>query len=248
MAQQDKPESGLKRLTATLGRSAEYSIALGLIVVCVIVAGALWLPGGDRKADEVAVVPAPMPTHDGSKIAAEEKAALEGWNQQLQGDFKEIEQAQRRSAEEAAQRERQRQEAERAARAAAELERQRASATPATAEARRTQPPAATTPPTAVPRKAVVRVEPAIDWDSCRRPVYPEISVNRREQGVVGIDVDVDAAGKVLRSRVAQSSGHSRLDSVTQRAVERCRFSPATVDGVAQAATAMVRFTWRLQD
>jgi len=113
MAEQDKPESGLKRLTATLGRSAEYSIALGLIVVCVIVAGALWLPDSGRKLDEKAAVSVPTPGHDRSKIAEEEKAALAGWNQQLEGDFKEIEQAQRRSAEEAAQRERQRQEAER---------------------------------------------------------------------------------------------------------------------------------------
>ncbi|MDP9140687.1 MAG: energy transducer TonB [Pseudomonadota bacterium] len=249
MAEQDKPESGLKRLTATLGRSAEYSIALGLIVVCVIVGGALWLPDTDRKVDENPVVSAPTqtPGRYGSKIADEEKAALAGWNQQLEGDFKEIEQAQRRAAEEAAQRERQRQEAERTQRAA-ELERQQALAASAAAAAKQTRRPTATTAPTAVPAKVVVRVEPAIDWSSCRRPDYPDISVKRREQGVVGVDVDLDAAGKVLRSRVAQSSGHSRLDAVTQRAVERCRFSPATVGGVAQAATATVRFTWKLQD
>ncbi len=248
MAEQDQPESGLKRLTATLGRSAEYSIALGLIVVCVIVAGALWLPDSGRRAEDKAAAATPTPGQDRSRIAAEEKAALEGWNQQLQGDFKEIEQAQRRAEEEAAQRERQRQEAARAPRAAAELERQQALAASAAAAAMQTQRPAKTAAPTAVPPKVVVRVEPAIDWNSCRRPDYPDISVKRREQGVVGVDVDLDAAGKVLRSRVAQSSGHSRLDSVTQRAVERCRFSPATVGGVAQAATATVRFTWKLQD
>ncbi len=251
MPEQGKSESGLQRLTTTLGRSAEYSIALGLIVVCMVVGGALWLLDGD-SGPSTESVSTPTPGHDSSRIEDEEKAALEGWNQQLQGDLKQIEQTQRRNAEEAAQRERQRQDAdrlERAERAAADLERQqRAQPVTATVEPRRTSAPAIVAAPTAAPAKAAVkRTEPAIDWSSCRRPAYPDSSVKRREEGTVTVEVDLDAGGKVLAGRVASSSGYTKLDTAAQRAIEKCRFSPATVDGQAQPATAQVRFGWKLE-
>lgn len=247
MPQQEKGESGLKGLTSTLGRSAEYSIALGLIVVCLVVGGALWFldsgPAGNTEATTA------EPDRDNSSIAEEERKALESYQQKLQGNFKEIEEQQRRIAEESAQRERQRQDAERAA----EAERQRAKAAAAAATPLSTAAPAAATaaPPrpvatTAPVRRAAVRVDPAIDWSSCRRPEYPESSVRRKEQGTVAVDVEVDAGGKALSSRIATSSGHTKLDTVTQRAIERCRFSPATVDGKPEASTATVRFTWQL--
>ena len=91
-----------------------------------------------------------------------------------------------------------------------------------------------------------VRVDPAIDWSTCRRPEYPDASVRRKEEGTVAVEVDVDASGKASNSRIAKSSGYSKLDTVTQRAIERCSFSPATVDGKPEASTATVRFTWQL--
>ena len=51
----------------------------------------------------------------------------------------------------------------------------------------------------------------------------------------------------ILQARVAESSGFARLDRVTLEAVGKCRFAPAREDGVARAATAQVRFTWKLQ-
>lgn len=253
MPEQGKSESGLQRLTTTLGRSAEYSIAAGLIVVCLVVGGALWLLDGDSGPSTEAVS-TPTPGHDSARFEDEEKAALDGWNQQLQGDFKQMEQAQRRNAEEAAQRDRQRQEADRLARAeraAAELERQQRAqsvAATATVAPRQSAAPAIAAAPTAAPTKAAVkRTEPAIDWSSCRRPVYPDSSVKRREEGTVTVEVDLDAGGEVLAGRVAKSSGFNKLDTAAQRAIEKCRFSPATVDGQAQPATAQVRFGWKLE-
>ncbi|HSW14854.1 MAG TPA: hypothetical protein VLI06_18560, partial [Solimonas sp.] len=89
MAEQGKADSGLKGLAAALSHSAEYSIALGLIVVCLIVGGALWLLDSDSKPAEVTAETAPaVAAQDTALAEAEEKAALEGWNKQLQGDFK----------------------------------------------------------------------------------------------------------------------------------------------------------------
>ncbi|HSW11976.1 MAG TPA: TonB family protein, partial [Solimonas sp.] len=170
---------------------------------------------------------------------------------QLQGDFKQIEQQQRRAEDESAARERQRQEAdraERAAAAAAEQERLRAREAAMAAERKREEPAARPTPVAAAARPArpAVRVDPSIDWSSCRRPEYPSFSVTRKEEGVVTVGVDVDASGKVKDSRIAESSGHRQLDTAAQRAISRCSFSPATVDGTAQAASALVRFAWKL--
>lgn len=251
MTEQGKAESGLQRLTAALSHSAEYSIALGLIVVCLIVGGALLLLDNDQKpAEATSEVTTAAVGQDAALAEAEEKAALEGWNKQLQGDFKQIEQQQRRAEDEAAARERQRQEADRAERAAAaaEQERQRAREAAAASERKRPEPaPVPRAAPAPVPVRQVVRVEPAIDWSSCRRPEYPSFSVTRKEEGVVTVALDLDASGKVLDSRVAESSGHRLLDTAAQRAIARCRFSPARVDGDAQAATAQVRFAWKLQ-
>lgn len=252
MPEQGNAESGLKRLAATLAHSAEYSIALGLIVVCVVVGGALLLLDGGSKTADAPEAIAPAESHKEPVLAeAEEKAALEGWNQQLQGDFKQIEQ-QRRASEEAAARERQRQETQRADRAAVEQELQRVREAAAAAERKRAEAPAPVAavrpppPPPVAPARAAVRVEPTIDWSSCRRPQYPSMSIDRREEGTVSVGVDLDASGKVKVSRIAESSGHRQLDVVAQRAIERCAFRPATVDGVAQAASAIVRFAWKL--
>lgn len=249
MSEQDR-EAGLKGLLAALGRSAEYSIALGLVVVCAVVGGALWFIDSGHKTAAAAADPAvaKAPT---AVAEAEEKAALEDWKRQLQGDFKQIEQQQKKAADDAASRERQRQEAERNERAAAERERrarEEAAATAVAAERQRQAQQAARAVPVIAAPRAVVRTEPAIDWSSCRRPEYPRRSVERREEGVVTVGLDLDSSGKVLDSRIAESSGHKQLDLVAQRAIAQCEFRPATVDGVARAASAHVRFAWKLQN
>jgi len=239
--------SGLKGLVAGLGRSAEYSIALALIGVCLVAGGALWLL--DSSAPPPASRPAGATAAAGSDGRADasddEQAALADWKRQLQGDFSEIEQQQqRRAAEEKAARERQRLEEERAARERQRLEQL------AAAQRRPAPAPVAPPPPPVVraPPRAAVRTEAAIDWTSCRRPDYPQSSIRRQQEGVVAVAVDLDAAGRVLASRIAESSGHTPLDLAAQRAIEKCRFKPGTLDGLAQASSTQLRFTWQLQD
>lgn len=226
--------SGLKSVIAGLTRSAEYSIALALLAVCLVVGGAVWLLDTATPVTTTASTP---PQQSVGSAAEEEQAAIDDWKRQLQGSFSEIERQQRRTEEEA--RERQRAGQERADRERLLAERAEA--------ARRSQEVRPAPAPVAAARTAV-RVGAAIDWSSCSRPVYPKNSVRRQHEGVVSVAVDLDTAGQVRASRIAESSGHPALDLAAQRAIEKCRFRPALVDGIAQASTAQVRFSWKLQD
>jgi TonB family protein len=110
----------------------------------------------------------------------------------------------------------------------------------------------APTPPAAAadsaPRKtrAVKRVEASIDWNSCRQPDYPNRSKDRGEQGIVTLLFSLDANGDVLDGTIKQSSGSDRLDEAALRAIRKCHFKPATVDGEAVASRTTVRFRWKL--
>jgi TonB family protein len=238
MQAQSGPLSALKRIVDTFGHSAEYSIALGLAVVCLVVGGGLWLIKdgkleSSRKAYSSAQ--AAIDPH------AEEKAVLEGIDLQLKEDFSKVEEHQRRIAdEEAAMRERGRQETER-------VEREKTLERTAAAEYKLMQQASAPPPTPSVPARRASRSDASIDWSSCKHPVYPDDSARQGHEGTVSVAVDLDASGQVKASRVVSSSGHQPLDVTAQRAIEKCRFRPATADGVPQASSTEVRFTWKLR-
>jgi len=242
--------SGVRGLVARIAGSAEYSIAVALLAVCLVVGGALWWL--QPKETETAAAPASSPSTP-TAAAVDERAALDGWKRKLGEQFGAIdEQQRRRAADEEARRARQR--AEEAATAEARRQAEQAAQARQQAEAKARALAAAPRPATpapsatAPPRRQPVIVDAAIDWSSCRRPSYPSLSVDRGEEGVAAIAVDLDAAAQILQARVAQSSGYARLDRATLEAVRKCRFNPAREDGVAKAATAEVRFTWKLQN
>lgn len=244
--------NGLRGLLARIAGSAEYSIAAALIAVCLVVGGALWwLQPKETESAPAPALSASAPTAP----AVDERAALDDWKRKLGEQLGAIDEQQRqRAADEEARRARQRAEenaaaeARRQAEQAAQARQQAEAKARALAAAAKPVAPSASSAPQQQPRRQPVIVDAAIDWSSCRRPSYPSLSVNRGEEGVAGIAVDLDAAAQIIQARVAQSSGHARLDRATLEAVRKCRFTPAREDGVAKAATAEVRFTWKLQN
>jgi len=250
MSESAASNSGLRGLLIRIAGSAEYSIAAALLAVCLVVGGALWW----LQPNETETMAAPTPSATAPTApAADERAALDDWKRKLGEQLGAIDEQQRqRAAEEDARRARQRAEenaaaeARRQAEQAAQARQQAEAKARALASAPKPVAPVATTA-AAQPRRQPVIVDAAIDWSSCRRPSYPSLSVDREEQGVAAIAVDLDAAAQIIQARVAQSSGHARLDRATLEAVKKCRFTPAREDGVAKAATAEVRFTWKLQ-
>lgn len=232
-------------------RSAEVIVAGVLLAVCVIVGAAYWLLS--PKASPVAtpgapLAPAPAPAKAPGQTAAEQDA-LAAWNHKLKDNFAELDQQRQQKADQEALERKMAETAAEAARQAAAAEAARKAAEAARA---RTQTSVAPTPPAAAtdsaPRKtrAVKRVEASIDWNSCRQPDYPNRSKDRGEQGIVTLLFSLDANGDVLDGTIKQSSGSDRLDEAALRAIRKCHFKPATIDGEAVASRTTVRFQWKL--
>ncbi len=78
------------------------------------------------------------------------------------------------------------------------------------------------------------------------RAEFPVKSQRRGEQGSVLLEMDVGADGLVKGVRVIESSGHARIDDCAAAAAWDWVFRPAKRNGVAEAAIARHRYTFRL--
>ncbi|MCK7596292.1 energy transducer TonB [Microbulbifer sp. CAU 1566] len=65
-------------------------------------------------------------------------------------------------------------------------------------------------------------------------PVYPELARQRRQQGTVVVEVQLDASGTQVVRRLLQSSGVDSLDEAALRAVARWHFLPYRENGRAR--------------
>jgi protein TonB len=82
---------------------------------------------------------------------------------------------------------------------------------------------------------------------NCRLPEYPAVSRRMEEQGTVVLEMLIDVDGHVSDSKVANSSGHPRLDEAAREALSLCKFKPGTIDGKPEKSWWPIRYTWRLQ-
>lgn len=97
-----------------------------------------------------------------------------------------------------------------------------------------------------LPQRVEARVDPA---HPLSQPEYPAASVRMLEVGVVVLELNVGADGRVIEARVQQSSGHPRLDAAAVReALRRWRLLPATEDGQPVTGWIRQRVSFRLQD
>ncbi|QIL91350.1 TonB family protein [Microbulbifer sp. SH-1] len=67
-------------------------------------------------------------------------------------------------------------------------------------------------------------------------PVYPELARQRRQQGTVVVEVQLDHTGAQLMRRLLQSSGVDSLDQAALTAVAKWEFLPYREDGRARLA------------
>lgn len=77
-------------------------------------------------------------------------------------------------------------------------------------------------------------------------PAYPEAARLRGDQGAVGLEVSIDARGRVTGVTVARSSGFPALDRAARDAVSAWRFRPATVDGAPVPGSIRTTIHFRL--
>lgn len=234
-------------------RSAEFMVAGALLAVCAAVGGAWWFLSARDKPDSAVTGAAQNANGTPAGAHSEEQAALDTWNRKLQGDFAQLDK-QRQAQDQRNEQERRRLETEatalrqaqqRAAEAAAPKPQPAPPPPPPLPQPVQTASEAKTSPPPA-PAHQPVRSEASIDWTSCKRPAYPRPSLDRNEEGTVVLSFKVGADGVVQDGDVSSSSGSPWLDNAALQALRKCRFKPATLDSAAVAATANVKFQWRL--
>jgi protein TonB len=80
---------------------------------------------------------------------------------------------------------------------------------------------------------------PKLDTQQCEKPDFPTRWHNEGDGGNVVVAFLVGANGKVIESKIVESSGSQRVDRASAKAGERCTFGP-----VAAPTWAKVRYTW----
>jgi periplasmic protein TonB len=101
--------------------------------------------------------------------------------------------------------------------------------------------------PVAAPPRPAVRTGATSISSSCEQPEYPAISRRAGEEGIVTLEFIIGVDGRVVQSKVASSSGYPRLDEAARSGLSKCKFSPATVDGVAVQSTTKMPYRWLLE-
>jgi protein TonB len=83
----------------------------------------------------------------------------------------------------------------------------------------------------------------AVDPQDCAKPAYPVRWQADSEGGNVIVAYQLNADGKVIESKVEQSSGDLRLDRASVRAVEHCKFKVKA----GAPSWNKLRFAWVLE-
>ena len=91
-------------------------------------------------------------------------------------------------------------------------------------------------------------VKPKLKPDSCGEPIYPAISKRNNEEGKVGVQLRVNESGNVVTVKVAVSSGYPALDEGAVAFLSRCKFEPATQNGLPIAVWYPLNHRWALSD
>lgn len=96
------------------------------------------------------------------------------------------------------------------------------------------------------PVLVTARVDPS---HPLTQPAYPAASKRFNEQGRVELMLYILADGKVGEARIAQSSGHARLDeSALREALRSWRFIPQQENGISMSSWQRFAITFRLEN
>lgn len=99
----------------------------------------------------------------------------------------------------------------------------------------------------AIAPHALAASQPArLDVAGCEKPEFPTRWQTDSDGGDVLVAFLVGSDGKVMESKVIESSGDVRVDRASARAAARCNFKPAARDGKAIASWTQVRYSWVL--
>lgn len=81
---------------------------------------------------------------------------------------------------------------------------------------------------------------PSTAPQDCAKPEYPLRWQHDGDSGSVVVAYQLGAHGRVIQSKVIESSGDARIDRASVRALERCTFAPTQ----AAQVWSKVRYSW----
>lgn len=80
------------------------------------------------------------------------------------------------------------------------------------------------------------------------KAIYPPVSRELGESGVVKLRVLIDEQGRPTSVTVATTSGFPRLDKEAVRAMNAARFQPRVVDGVPRSVSTIASLDFNLEE
>lgn len=78
----------------------------------------------------------------------------------------------------------------------------------------------------------------------CEAPAFPTRWQEEGDTGIVTLAVLVAEDGKVMESRLLNSSGIARVDRASLKASARCKFQPVAKDNASAPAWTRVQYNW----
>jgi protein TonB len=88
-------------------------------------------------------------------------------------------------------------------------------------------------------------VLPVVDTKSCDLPKYPKASLINEETGTVTMAFLVGTDGKLIESKIENSSGSKSLDKAALAAFVLCKFKAGTKDGKVEQMWAKIEYVWK---
>lgn len=104
---------------------------------------------------------------------------------------------------------------------------------------------AAVSPAIAAPEPT--RTSPVVNFSSCAKPEWPKEALRNEQTGKVVLSFLIGTDGVVKDARILTSSGYPLLDEAARDGIRKCRFTPGTLNGVAQEGWQMMQYIWTLE-
>ncbi|MFI4940134.1 MAG: energy transducer TonB [Burkholderiales bacterium] len=98
------------------------------------------------------------------------------------------------------------------------------------------------------PVAAPVHIAAVVDPRACQKPDYPRSALLAEETGVVTLAFLIGVDGRVIDSRVENSSGYKELDKAARAGLSLCKFKPGTFDGKPEQSWMKMQYVWKLED
>jgi TonB family protein len=94
---------------------------------------------------------------------------------------------------------------------------------------------------------ADVKKPALVDFRTCIKPEWPKEALRKEETGTVHMKFLVGEDGKVIDTFIQKSSGSSLLDEAAVNGIQRCGFTPATLNGVPVRGWQKMQYVWSLE-